>query len=168
MGGTASLLCFGYLHRIRGQTMAEVNHMLNDAEMLGSLCQDADIGRSAAQHVLKLVHNNALAGTIQEQLQDYDHAYQSAAQILLESRCKPPKPKSVAKAMTAVSTEMQTMFDPSSSKIAQMMIQGNTMGITTITKQLHQYGEGSEEIVDLARKQVEMEQRNIENLKKFL
>ena len=130
--------------------------MLNDAEMLGSLCQDADIGRSAAQHVLKLVHNNALAGTIQEQLQDYDHAYQSAAQILLESRCKPPKPKSVAKAMTAVSTEMQTMFDPSSSKIAQMMIQGNTMGITTITSQLHKYGEGSEEIIDLASKQVEM------------
>ena len=142
--------------------------MLNDAEMLGSLCQDADTGRSAAQHVLKLVHNDALACTVREQLEDYDHAYQSAAQILLEARCEPPKPKSVAKAMTAVSTDMQTMLDASSSKIAQMMIQGNTMGITTITKQLHQYGEGNQDIVDLACKQVEMEQRNIENLKKFL
>lgn len=142
--------------------------MYDDAEMLGCLCQDADMGRSAAQHVLTLIHNHALAATVQEQLEDYNHAYESAAQILLESGQTPPKPKSVAKAMTTVSTDMQNMMDPSSSKIAQMMIQGNTMGITTITKQLHQYEEGREEIVDLARKQVEMEQRNIEDLKKFL
>ena len=136
--------------------------MLNDAEMLGSLCQDADIGRSAAQHVLKLVHNNALAGTIQEQLQDYDHAYQSAAQILLESRCKPPKPKSVAKAMTAVSTEMQTMFDPSSSKIAQMMIQGNTMGVIELTKARADCEGAQANAQDLAARLLSLEQENIE------
>lgn len=142
--------------------------MLDDTGMLECLCQDADMGRSAAEHVLKLVHNDTLAATVKEQRDDYNHAYESAAQILMESRHEEPKPKTAAKVMTAVSTEMQNMMDPSSSKIAQMMIQGNTMGITTITKQLHQYEAGKEEIVQLARKQIEMEQNNIENLKKFL
>lgn len=142
--------------------------MSDDTAMLEALCQDADMGRSAAQHVLKLVHNEALAATVREQLADYDHAYGSAAQILLETGGETPKPKNAAKAMTAVSTDMQNLMDPSSSKIAELMIQGNTMGITTVTKQLHQYGEGKQEIVELARKQVEMEQRNIEDLKKFL
>ena len=142
--------------------------MSDDIAMLEALCQDADMGRAAARHVLKLVHNDALAATVREQMEDYDHAYGSAAQILLENGGGTPKPKAAAKAMTAVSTEMQNLMDPSSSKIAEMMIQGNTMGITTITKQLHQYGEGQKEIVDLARKQVAMEQRNIEDLKKFL
>lgn len=142
--------------------------MLNDAEMLGALCQDADMGRSAARHVLGFIHNDALAGVVREQMQDYDHAYGSAAQILREAGQAVPKPKTMAKAMTAMSTDMQTMMDPSSSKIAQLMIQGNTMGITTITKQLHEYAESSPEIAALAHKQIEMEQRNIEDLKKFL
>lgn len=142
--------------------------MLENSEMLGYLCQDADMGRTGAQHVLKLIKNEDLAATVKEQLDDYEHAYDSAAQLLQKMGKEAPKSNFAAKAMSAISTEMQNMMDPSSSKIAQMMIEGNTMGITTLTKQLHQYEDGDKEIVSLARKQVAMEQRNIENLKKFL
>lgn len=142
--------------------------MLDDRGMLDCLCRDADMGRAAAQHVLELIHNDALNTTVREQLADYDHAYDSAARILCESGSEAPKSNPAAKAMTALSTDMQNMMDPTSSKIAQMMIQGNTMGVTTITKQLHQYEGGNGEIKELAKKQIRMEQRNIENLKKFL
>ena len=141
--------------------------MMGDEEMLGCLCKDADMGRSAAGHVLGLIHNDALCSTVKEQLADYDHAYNSAAQILCEAGAEVPKSNPATKAMSAISTDMQNMMDPTSSKIAQMMIEGNTMGITTITKQLHEY-KGGGEVGDLAKKQIRMEQKNIENLKKFL
>lgn len=142
--------------------------MLNDSQMLEYLCQDADMGRSSAKHVLKLAKDEALSATIKEQLNDFEHAYDSAAQMLSQSGKEAPKSNPMAKAMASLNTEMQNFMDSSSSKIAEMMIQGNTMGITTITKQLHEYDGSNKQVAELSKKQIQMEQQNVEDLKKFL
>ncbi|MDO5602600.1 MAG: hypothetical protein Q4G07_07500 [Oscillospiraceae bacterium] len=141
---------------------------MNDTEMLGCLCEDADMGRSSARRVLKHIKDTNLSATVKEQLDDFEHAYDSAAQMLSQKGQNAPTSAPMAKTMAAVESEMQTFMDSSSSKIAEMMIQGNTMGITTITKQLNDYNGEDPEVSKLSKKQIGMEQRNIENLKKFL
>ena len=53
-------------------------------------------------------------------------------------------------------------------KIAEMMIQGNTMGMTKSLKHLHDYHGKDERVRDLANKLLKTEEANIQQMKKFL
>jgi hypothetical protein len=54
------------------------------------------------------------------------------------------------------------------SHIAEMMIQGSTMGIIDITKNLKEYADADKDISALANRLLKFEQQNIEEMKKFL
>ncbi|MFQ9798222.1 MAG: hypothetical protein ACLR23_04035 [Clostridia bacterium] len=61
-----------------------------------------------------------------------------------------------------ISSDVKTISDNSPSKIAEMVIQGNTMGVTKMTKRIHEYDGDNKKIVALAQKHVAMEEDNIE------
>lgn len=142
--------------------------MIHDTDMLEIICQDADMGQAAVGHVINLTKDTSLRDELKKQRSDYQRSYAAAAALLQEKGCTPPSAKSFTKAMTYVSSELQTLADHSPSKIAELVIQGNTMGITAITKQLHQYDGSNHAITNLANEQIRMEQKNIDNLKGFL
>ena len=49
-----------------------------------------------------------------------------------------------------------------------MMIKGSTMGVTSLSRQIHDYDGEDTEVLDFAKKQLKREEKNIEELKKFL
>ena len=63
---------------------------------------------------------------------------------------------------------MKTMRDHSTSKIAEMMIQGNTRGMTKSLQCLDQYSGEDKEVKALAEKLLRTEEANIEQMKPFL
>ena len=65
---------------------------------------------------------------------------------------------------------MNTMTDSTTSHLAQMVIEGATMGMTDMTKIVREYENApcSEDALKLARKIAEFEDGSIESLKKFL
>ena len=73
----------------------------------------------------------------------------------------------MVKASSEMMSAMKTMADHSTSKIAEMMIQGNTMGMTKSLKHLHDYHGKDERVRDLANK-LKTEEANIQQMKKFL
>ena len=77
----------------------------------------------------------------------------------------------LAKLGTKMSVAMNTMMDSTTSHIAEMMIQGGTMGITDATKLLREYenkSSCSEEALDIARRIIKYEEETVERLKAFL
>ena len=76
----------------------------------------------------------------------------------------------MAKMMSKMGISINTMMDSTSSHIADMMIQGATMGVTDTTKLIREYENTScsEEALKLARDTVKYEEESIERLKKFL
>ena len=76
----------------------------------------------------------------------------------------------MTKFWASVGIAMNTMIDASSSHLAEMVIEGSTMGITDTTKVINEYENDPEcrEAVELARKIVKFEQDNIEIMKKYL
>lgn len=56
---------------------------------------------------------------------------------------------------------LNTLTDKSTSHIAEMIIQGATMGVIDITKRIKEYSEVDEEILELANDLLKFEQRNI-------
>lgn len=137
-------------------------------DLLEQLCQDADMGQSSVKQVMAFTDDPQLHATLDKHLRDYQRAYDKAGALLEHEGNEPKHSSPMTKLMAHVGAEMQTFTDRSPSKIADMVIQGSTMGVTTITKQLHQYDGSDPAVKDLAEKHVEMQQNHIEDLKSFL
>ena len=60
------------------------------------------------------------------------------------------------------------MTNRSASKIAEMTIQGNNMGVSKTIQHLHDYTGGDRAVRNLTRKLIATEEANVDQLKSFL
>lgn len=145
--------------------------MIDDEQMLNSICETADMGRESLRQVLEKTDDNALKGALRTQISEYDNDYNSAFELLRHSGLKEehPKARSITKAESQLTVNLKTAFTQNKeSKIAEMVIQGSSMGVVKITKELNDYNGGNQEVKQLAEKHLQTEQNNIEEMKKFL
>ena len=143
--------------------------MIDDIQMLGSITETADMGRDSLRHVIEKTKNPQLRGALEKQYSQYDDIYRAADGLLLSKNGKPKMTSPALKAYSHMVSNFKTeTADNATSKIAEMVIQGSTMGVTEITKQLHEYQGSDNTVRSLAEKHVKIEQDNIEEMKKFL
>ena len=91
------------------------------------------------------------------------------AERLLRSLGEEPRdPGLLAKVSAEVMSTFKTLADPSASNIAEMVIQGNTMGATKSTRHLGDYAGGNREIRNLAERLLHTEEANAAQMKQFL
>ena len=83
---------------------------------------------------------------------------------------KPEEEGVFAKLMAKAGMAMNTMMDSTASHIAQMMIEGATMGITENTKLIREYENKpcSEKALSLAKETVRFMEDSVERMKKYL
>ena len=74
----------------------------------------------------------------------------------------------MAKISSEVMAHGQMLLNDSVSKIAEMTIQGNNMGVSKTIQHLHDYSGDDEEVRALTRKLLATEEANVEQLKPFL
>lgn len=142
--------------------------MMKDGEMLDYIHKTAEMGRYGILTVLDRAGEPKLRAALEQQLTEYAEMMDASAR-LLEGRGKRAKELgSMAKMAARMSARMQTMMDPSPEKVAEMMIQGNTMGMTKSLRHIHDFARGDTQVQDLAEKLLKTEEANIEQMKKFL
>ena len=73
-----------------------------------------------------------------------------------------------AKMSSSVSINMKTMINNETNHIAEMLIQGTTMGITDIIKSMGEYDTASKEIKNVAIDLQHSEEEFVDSLKTFL
>ena len=142
--------------------------MLRDSEMLEYVHKATEMGRDGIRSVLKHTRPGEFQRALQQQLTEYEKLNKSSANMLKERSQPLSHINPMAKASSQAMSAMQTMYDHSPSKIAEMMIQGNTMGMAKSLKHLHDYTQGDERVQDLATKLLQTEEANIDQMKKFL
>ncbi len=74
----------------------------------------------------------------------------------------------MAKGMSGASINMKTIFDKSSSHIAEMLIEGTTMGITTLTKERNGNSDLDPELLKVTDNIISYLEDFVESLKDFL
>ncbi len=79
-----------------------------------------------------------------------------------------PRESGLEKAMLWGSIQANTMLNISTPHVADMMIQGNTRGITELLKAKHNNKAVGSYANELAEELMDFEEENIERLKKFL
>ena len=139
-----------------------------DQELLNDVFRNAEMGRDSIMHVIKLTDDPKFRRSLETQLSEYQKVYDSADSMLQERGGKPEDVPAMSKMMSYVMSSMKTINDNSPSCIAEMMIQGSTMGVTKITKRINEYKGHDERVRDVANKLLHTEQVNIEEMKKYL
>ena len=145
-----------------------VIYMQNDRQMLSSILKTAQMGQISIQKALDSSMRPGLRKALQSQLQEYDaiesEAYALATQRVWELREIQPGRSMV----TCIMTHMKLRHGNTDSKIADMMIQGNTQGMILGLKNLHQYQQQDSQVSALSQRLIDCETANIRQLQTFL
>lgn len=140
----------------------------NEVNVLDELNKGASMGKDAIHFIMDKVKDENLRIELDNQYKKYDEITQKIARLYPEYSEKEPHDTSVLnKVRTWYGIEMKTMMDDSTSKIAELLLQGTNMGIIEGRKLLN-HKNSNEEVNSIAQEYVNMQENAVEQLKKFL
>ena len=142
--------------------------MLTEAELLQYIYQTTEMGRDGIQSVLPHAEDETFHQALEQQLTEYEKLYGATGKMLRERGQEPKGLNPMVKASSEMMSAMKTMADHSTSKIAEMMIQGNTKGMIKGLKTLHQFGQQDEQINTLSQNLLDCENANIRQMQGYL
>ena len=140
----------------------------NEINVLDELNKGACMGKDAIHFILDKVEDEALKKELNTQYETYNSITDQISELYPEySKKEPHETSAMNKMMTWYGIEMRTFMDNSTSKIAELLLQGTNMGIIEGRKLLNHKGT-DKEVNKLVEKYVAMQERAVEELKKFL
>ena len=139
-----------------------------DLDLLEKTYQNASIGITAIEAVLDKTENKDLNNELHKQLRDYQEMADKSKNQLLTNGTKVKEQSIYVKTMMKGNVKLNTILKPSDSRIAQMVIQGSTMGVTQMTKLLHAKPNADGVSSEIAKEFVKREEDNIEVMKNYL
>lgn len=138
--------------------------------LLSELYKNMKMGADSIVNISSRVGEGDLRDELARQLDTYESFSKKIGMLIYESGNEPKEENIMSKMASKVGMAMNTLADSSNSHIAEMMIEGATMGITENTKLLNKYKEKDvdAEALKLCRESVRFMEDSIEALKKFL
>ena len=113
--------------------------------------------------------DNKITRLVEDELDEYNKALKEVKKLIDKNKIKEPKSGLIANMGVNMSMKMELSKDNSDSKIADMLIQGYTMGNLELNKKLKKYYDSitpeEKEITDMIK---EFQDKNINILKDYL
>ena len=141
--------------------------MIDSNEMLRYIYETSDMGCYGIQSILDTAGEGPFHDALQEQLAEYARLREEADGRLRRRGIAPEGVGAMAKLSSRMMSGLKTLTDRSPSHIAEMMIEGNTMGMTKSIQHLHDYKE-KDDVRALANQLLKTEENNIRQMKQFL
>lgn len=142
--------------------------MKNSKEILSSVLKIAQMGQVGIRSLLDTTMQPALRSALESQLREYDaietEAHAIASQRGWELRELDPAVRFLSDRMT----RMKLVGSNRDSRIADMMIQGNTRGLIQGIRGLHQYPSRDDRVSGISQKLLDCETANIRQMQQFL
>ena len=142
--------------------------MLPETELLQYIHKTAEMGCEGIQAVIEYAEDPALRTVLKDQMAEYQQLSHSAAELLHTRGEEPASVGTVAKASAELMSAGKLLLDRSTSKIAEMTIQGNNAGISKTLQHLHDYRGNDRPVRTLANRLLSTEQANVTQLQAFL
>ena len=140
----------------------------NEINVLDELNKGACMGRDAIHFILDKVKDDALKNELNNQYEKYKEISNKISRLYPEySEEEPHETNTMNKVMTWYGIEMKTMMDDSTSKIAELLLQGTNMGIIE-GRRLLNHKNTNDEVHSLVQEYVDMQEDAVEKLKSFL
>lgn len=137
-------------------------------ELLSGIYKLSQTGMEATKAVIQKTKPSALRDELEEQYNDYSDASAKTEQELIAEGVIPKDLSPLTKAIMWGSIKMHTLNEVSPEHIAEIMINGTTMGIVDLTKHIGECKNADQNLIGYAKDFIKNEERHIENLKVFL
>ena len=142
--------------------------MKNSKEILSSVLKTTQMGQIGIRSVLDASMRPGLRKALESQLREYDAIETEAHMIATQRGWEVKELDPAVRMMSDMMTRMKLRGKNTDSKIADMMIQGNTKGMIKSLKNLHQFCQPDEKIHTLSQKLLDCETANIRQMQPFL
>jgi len=126
------------------------------------------MGQVGIRSVLDTSMRPGLRKALESQLREYDSIETEAHSIATQRGWELRELDPAVRMMSDMMTRMKLNGKNTDSKIADMMIQGNTRGMIKGLKNIHQFADNDEQISVLSQKLLDCETANIRQMQGFL
>ena len=150
--------------------MAEATKTKQTATLLQAVYKNVKMASDSILNLMPKVEDKQLKSDMTVQLSAYDAFASRAAKLLAEEGVKPEEEGTVTKLAAKWGTMMNTMRDSTASHIAEMMVEGATMGVNDLIKQIRESENTStsESALRLARDVCSFEEKTVEQMREYL
>ena len=141
---------------------------MNDIEILKEINQNSKMGMDSLTTILKKVTDEDFKDLLNTQHNEYQNIYDRTQELLVKNNAEMKDTPSMQKAMSWKGIQLNTANDSSNSKLSELIIQGNDMGVIKGTKLLNNYSFMNKEIKNILSDFVRLQEKNIDDLKQYL
>ena len=137
-------------------------------DLLEEVYRATQMGLEGIRAVTPKIEDTQLKKEIRREEAVYQKFVSRAEEMLAAKGAIPQTHDGVKKAMLWGSVQMNTLMDSSSEHMAELLINGTTMGIVDMTKKIGELGDSDAGARRLAEDFINFEEKSVEQLKKYL
>ena len=142
--------------------------MKDSKDILSSLLKTTQMGQVGVRSVEKAANGTQLKKALKSQLDEYNTIEQETYALAKERGWQLAELNPMARTMADMASRSKLMYNKNDSKIAEMMVQGNTRGVIKSLKNLHRYHQNDSQVTAMAQKLLDCENNNIKQMEGFL
>lgn len=142
--------------------------MNSSKQMLESLLRTAQMSQTGIRSALDTAMGPALRQALESQLQEFDAIETEAHHIASQRGWELQEPEPGMRFMADMVTRVRLAWRSTDSRIAGMMIQGNTRGMIEGLTMTHRTDNPDREVHTLSRRLLDCERANIRQMQSFL
>ena len=142
---------------------------MNDTvQLLQDVVRNARTGKDAVEQLMNKAQGDSMRRELEKEKETYQQTQRESERALVDAggRAEPTGP--LARAGMWMGLEMETLADRSDAHIAEIVIQGATMGVIEMTKSLNTYDDADDRARSLASRFVVQQNETIDRQKAFL
>lgn len=137
-------------------------------DLLNRIHRNTQMGLETLPLLASKAQDTNFKNTLKEQWKDYHELNRQAEELMKKRGIKVRGVNEMTRMSAVTMTNMKTLMDRSTSRLAEMAIQGSNMGVTKITKALHETRTTEHEAIGLAEKVLKAEMKNLAALREYL
>ena len=142
--------------------------MINSQRVLNDIIKTSQMGINGINVVMDKTSEPALRQALKVQRREYSDIEQQAKLLAQRKGYRIDQLKPITRRMGAVMSKSQLLLGEPNSKIAGMMIQGNTRGMILSLKNMRRCNDPDPQVAELAQKLLETEKNNIGSMVGFV
>lgn len=126
------------------------------------------MGISSIEEVLEYVQEKKLYQCLWDCMKKHEKLKAEIQKILKEYHDEGKEPGVMAKGMSWIKTNVRLVLHESDAVIADLITDGCNMGMKSLERYLNEYSEAELKVKEIARKLVRLEEKLVEDLRKYL
>lgn len=140
----------------------------DDREILKEVQKNTDMAIHAIDTISEKVYDEELRQELSKEKLLYSVIQNKATDRLQSGRAEGYHGSAMQELMLKGGIQINTLTNCSTSRIAELMIQGSSRGITNMWRSINHHQDSGNTSMEVARELVDFEEKSISRLKKFL